>query len=83
MEKRKIFTIRRIIVGLFLIIFALGVYISFRGSYLEFQELGDNYLHTFLTKQKYQLNLIYFLKRQSYSCRKQSYGYQGIRQVSE
>ena len=54
MKKNKIFTIRRIVVTIFLIIFSLITYINFRGSYLEYKELGENYLHTFLTKQKIQ-----------------------------
>ena len=54
MKKNKILTIRRIAVTIFLIIFAAIAYINFRGSYLEYQELGENYLHTFLTKQKFQ-----------------------------
>lgn len=54
MKKNSFFTVRRIMVILFLIIFFLFAYISFRGSYLEYKELGENYLQTFLTKQKYQ-----------------------------
>ena len=68
MEKKKIFTIRRILVSLFLVVFAIIAYINFRGSYLEYKELGESYLHTFLTKQKYQCSvmginfiLIYFI----------------------
>ena len=53
MEKRKILTLRRIAVTIFLIISAIISYISFRGSYLEYKELGENYLQTFLTKEKY------------------------------
>ena len=60
MEKKKIFTIRRLIVTLFLIIFAITAYVSYRGSFLEFKELGENYLKTFLTKQKYQYNVMIF-----------------------
>ena len=54
MKKNKIFTIRRMMVVIFLIIFFILTYVNFRGSYLEYKELGENYLHTFLTKQKYQ-----------------------------
>ncbi len=54
MKKNNLFTIRRILVTIFLIIFMLFTYINFRGSYLEYKELGENYLQTFLTKQKYQ-----------------------------
>lgn len=58
MKNKKFLTIRRIIVTFFLIIFALAIYINFRGSYLEYQELGDNYLQTFLTREKYQYSVI-------------------------
>ena len=54
MEKKKILTLRRMIVILFLLVFALIFYINFRGSYLEYQELGENYLQTFLTRQKFK-----------------------------
>ena len=53
MEKKKILTLRRILVTIFLIVFAIMTYINFRGSYLEYKELGENYLQTFLTKEKY------------------------------
>lgn len=52
MEKKKILTIRRIVVIIFLLVASLIAYINFRGSYLEYQELGENFLKTFLTKQK-------------------------------
>ena len=53
MEKKKILTLRRILVIAFLTIFGLLTYIDFRGSCLEYKELGENYLQTFLTKEKY------------------------------
>ena len=53
MGKKKILTIRRIAVTIFLIVSAIIAYINFRGSYLEYKELGENYLQTFLTKEKY------------------------------
>ena len=53
MEKRKILTLRRILVTIFLVVCAICTYINFRGSYLEYKELGENYLQTFLTKEKY------------------------------
>ena len=53
MEKKKILTLRRILVTIFLIVCAIMTYINFRGSYLEYKELGENYLQTFLTKEKY------------------------------
>ena len=60
MEKKKIFTIRRLLVIIFLVLFAIIAYVNFRASYLEFKELGENYLKTFLTKQKYQYNVMIF-----------------------
>lgn len=58
MEKRKILTLRRILVTVFLIACALIAYINFRGSYLEYRELGENYLKTFLTKEKYHYSVL-------------------------
>lgn len=58
MKKKKILTLRRIVVIVFLIAFALTAYINFRGSYLEYKELGENYLKTFLTKEKYQYSVM-------------------------
>ncbi len=53
MEKKKIFTLRRILVLIFIIFCGIATYINFRGSYLEYQELGENYLNTFLVKERY------------------------------
>lgn len=47
--------IRKIIVITFLVIFAISTYVSVRGSYLEYKELGDNYIQTFYTNQKFNL----------------------------
>ena len=38
----------------FLIFFGLVAYINYRGNYLEFKELGENYLNTFLIRQNFQ-----------------------------
>lgn len=54
MKKNKTLKIRKILVIVFLVLFALIWYINFRGSLLQYKELGENYLQTFLTKQKYQ-----------------------------
>lgn len=54
MKKNKILSIRRIMVIVFLIFFGLIAFINYRGNYLEFKELGENYLNTFLIKQKFQ-----------------------------
>ena len=58
MEKKKILTLRRILVTVFLIVCAVIAYINFRGSYLEYKELGENYLQTFLTKEKYYYSVL-------------------------
>ena len=54
MKKNKILSIRRIMVIVFLIFFGLVAYINYRGNYLEFKELGENYLNTFLIRQNFQ-----------------------------
>lgn len=46
--------IRMILVILFIIIFAIGNYISLRGSYLEYKELGENFIDIFQTNLKYK-----------------------------
>lgn len=58
MEKKKILTLRRILVTVFLIVCAVIAYINFRGSYLEYKELGENYLQIFLTKEKYYYRVL-------------------------
>ena len=58
MDKKKIFTLRRMMVILFIIVFTIIAYINFRGSYLQYSELGENYLNTFLEKEKYQYMVI-------------------------
>lgn len=58
MKKEKVISIRKLIVIIFLIVFCLVAYINFRGSYLEYKELGENYLRTFLTKEKYQYGIM-------------------------
>ena len=58
MENKKILTLRRILVTVFLIVCAVIAYINFRGSYLEYKELGENYLQTFLTKEKYYYRVL-------------------------
>ena len=46
--------IRRVLVVLFIIIFAVTVYINTRGDYLEYKELGENYISIFRTNLKYK-----------------------------
>ena len=43
-----------ILVILFILIFAITSYIQIRGSYLEYLELGENYLDVFYTNLIYQ-----------------------------
>jgi len=57
-KEKKNRKIRRIIVLAFLTIFLILTYISLRGTYLEFLELGDNYTEAFWTKLKYTYSII-------------------------
>ncbi len=43
---------RRLAVIIFLILFAISTYINLRGSYLEYKELGENYISVFSTNLK-------------------------------
>ena len=51
MEKKKS-KVRMIIVLLFIAIFAIGSYINLRGTYLQYKELGENYIQAFETNLK-------------------------------
>ena len=51
MKKKNI---RRILVILFLIVFAIITYIDTRANYLEYKELGENYVSVFYTNIKYK-----------------------------
>ena len=46
--------LKTILVILFILIFAISTFVSLRGSYLEYKELGENYLEIFYTNQKYK-----------------------------
>lgn len=50
--------IRMILVIAFIIIFLAISYISLRGSYLEFKELGEDYVQVFFTNLKYRYSII-------------------------
>ena len=52
MEKKKFLTIRRIMVLIFILIYVFITYINFRGNYIEYKELGEKYLNTFLKREK-------------------------------
>lgn len=53
MEKKKSKT-RMTIVMLFILIFAIGTYINLRGTYLQYKELGENYVQAFFTNISYK-----------------------------
>ena len=46
--------IKVILVILFILIFALATFVSIRGNYLEYKELGENYLQIFYTNLTYK-----------------------------
>ena len=49
---------RAIIVIVFIAIYALGTYISLRGQYLEYVELGEQYVQKFFTDIKYKYSIM-------------------------
>lgn len=53
MEKKKSKS-RMIIVLLFIAIFAIGSFINLRGTYLQYKELGENYIQVFFTNLQYK-----------------------------
>ena len=54
MEKKKSKT-RKILVLLFIVLFAIFSFINLKGSYLEYKELGENYIQVFKTNLNYKL----------------------------
>lgn len=56
-EVKKKSKARMILVLLFIAIVALISYISLRGSYLQYSELGENYLNVFFTNLKYKYSI--------------------------
>ena len=54
LKVKKTHNIRRIIVILFIAILAIAMYISIRGSYLEYKELGEKYISILWTKLKFK-----------------------------
>lgn len=46
--------LRAILVILFILIFTVVTFVSLRGSYLEYKELGENYLEIFYTNLRYK-----------------------------
>ena len=61
MEKNKLRIskkMRAIIVIIFIAIYALGTYVSLRGQYLEYVELGEQYVEKFFTDIKYKYSIM-------------------------
>lgn len=56
MEKKNNKT-RIVLVLLFVILFAIISFISLRGDYLQYKELGENYVQTFLTNLNYKCTI--------------------------
>ncbi len=61
MEKNKLRIskkMRAIIVIIFIAIYALGTYVLLRGQYLEYVELGEQYVEKFFTDIKYKYSIM-------------------------
>ena len=50
--------LRKIIVIMFILILGIGIYISTRGSYLEYKELGEKYVTIFKTNTMYKYTIM-------------------------
>lgn len=57
-NNKKNSKLRMILVLIFIALFALITYISLRGSYLEYKELGENFVEVFFTNLRYKYILI-------------------------
>ena len=57
-KPKKKSKIRMILVIAFIILFAIVTYIQARGSYLEYLELGENYVQVFWTNIIYRYPLL-------------------------
>ena len=56
-KQNKKMKTRVILVLLFIALFSVISYISLRGSYLEYKELGENYTEVFITNLKYKYTI--------------------------
>ena len=56
-EKKTNYKIRVILVLLFIVLFALYSFISYRGEYLQIKEIGQNYLDVFHQNMKFKYNI--------------------------
>ena len=57
-KPKKKSKLRMILVLIFIAIFALATFVAIKGSYLEYQELGQNYLEVFWTDFKYKYTIM-------------------------
>lgn len=57
-EKKNSKKLRNILVIIFLVLFCLVSYIELRGSYLEYLELGENYIEVFKTNLMYRYGIM-------------------------
>ena len=57
-KKTKKSKLRMILVILFLLIFATVSYVQLRGSYLEYLELGEQYVNVFKTNLIYKYSIM-------------------------
>ena len=56
-EKKTNYKLRVILVLLFVVLFALYSFISYRGEYLQIKEIGKNYLDVFHQNMKFKYNI--------------------------
>ena len=45
---------RKIIISIFIVLFAIITFIDLRGEYLQYKELGDNFIEVFKTNIQYK-----------------------------
>ena len=60
MKEKKKSRFKIAIVVLFIIITAIGIYVSYRSNYLQTLEIGEEYLDVFYTNMKYKYTIITF-----------------------
>ena len=58
MNKKKFNVIKNISVVICILLFAIITYIELRGQYLEYAELGTQYVQTFWTNIKYKYSIM-------------------------
>ena len=58
MEKNKLRISKKMRAIIFIAIYALGTYVSLRGQYLEYVELGEQYVEKFFTDIKYKYSIM-------------------------